>query len=90
MFDLQILMAVLATLLLFLTSVVLSYNKLQVRNYDLPILHWAGLSLAGVTFSLLVADQILRGLVCNAPIQKLSAPPTPFNIPRLGYWFRWG
>ncbi|MFN5515605.1 MAG: hypothetical protein ACK5CA_12925 [Cyanobacteriota bacterium] len=63
MFDLQTLIAVLATLLLFLTSVVLSYDKLQFRNYDLPIPQWAGLSLAGITFSLLVADQILRGLV---------------------------
>jgi len=63
MFDLQTLIAILATLLLFLTSVVLSYDKLQFRNYDLPIPQWFGLSLAGITFSLLVADQILRGLV---------------------------
>ena len=63
MFDLQTLIAILATLLLFLTSVVLSYDKLQLRNYDLPIPQWFGLSLAGITFSLLVADQILRGLV---------------------------
>jgi hypothetical protein len=63
MFDLQTLIAVLATLLLFLTSVVLSYDKLQFRNDDLPIPQWFGLSLAGITFSLLVADQILRGLV---------------------------
>ncbi|MFN5515971.1 MAG: hypothetical protein ACK5CA_14825 [Cyanobacteriota bacterium] len=63
MFDLQTLIAVLATFLLFLTSVVLSYDKLQFRNYDLPIPQWFGLSLAGITFSLLVADQILRGLV---------------------------
>jgi len=63
MFDLQTLIAVLATLLLFLTSVVLSYDKLQFRNYDLPIPQWAGFLLAGITFSLLVADQILRGLV---------------------------
>ncbi|MEB3174230.1 MAG: hypothetical protein VKN60_03440 [Cyanobacteriota bacterium] len=71
MFDLQTLIAILATLLLFITSVVLAYDKLQFRNYDLPIPQWLGLSLAGITFStsttlgspLLVADQILRGLV---------------------------
>jgi hypothetical protein len=63
MFDLQTFIAVLATLLLFLTSVVLAYDTLQFRNYDLPIPQWFSLSLAGVTFGLLVADQILRGLV---------------------------
>ncbi|MEB3175530.1 MAG: hypothetical protein VKN60_10170 [Cyanobacteriota bacterium] len=63
MFDLQTLIAVLATLLLFLTSVVLAYDTLQFRNYDLPIPQWFGLSLAGVTFGLLLADQLLRGFV---------------------------
>jgi hypothetical protein len=63
MFDLQIFIAILATLFLFLTSVVLAYDKLQFRNYDLPIPQWFGLSLAGITFGVLVADQILRGFV---------------------------
>jgi hypothetical protein len=62
-FDLQTLIALLATLFLFLTSVVLAYDKLQFRNYDLPIPQWFGLLLAGITFGLLVVDQILRGFV---------------------------
>ncbi|MEB3175652.1 MAG: hypothetical protein VKN60_10790 [Cyanobacteriota bacterium] len=63
MFDIQTFIAILATLLLFLTSVVLSYDRLQFRNYDLPIPQWASLLLAGITFGVLVADQILRGFV---------------------------
>ncbi|MFN5515967.1 MAG: hypothetical protein ACK5CA_14805 [Cyanobacteriota bacterium] len=54
MFDLQTLIAILATLLLFLTSVVLSYDKLQFRNYDLPIPQWFGLFIA---VSALVRDK---------------------------------
>ena len=50
-------------LLVFITSVFLAYDKLQFRNYTVIIPQWAGFLLAGITFSFVAVDQILRGFV---------------------------
>ena len=57
-------------LLVFITSVFLAYDKLQFRNYTLIIPQWAGLLLAGITFSFVAVDQILRGFVRLEEVQR--------------------
>jgi hypothetical protein len=61
--DLQTFIAILTALLVFLTGVFLNYDTIQLRNYQLIIPQWTGLLLAGITFSVVVLDQLLRGLV---------------------------
>jgi hypothetical protein len=61
--DFQTFIAILTALLVFLTGVFLNYDTIQLRNYQLIIPQWAGLLLAGITFSLVAVDQFLRGLV---------------------------
>ena len=68
--DFQTFIAILTALLVFLTGVFLSYDTLQLRNYQFIIPQWAGLLLAGITFSLVVLDQLLRGLVRLEEIQR--------------------
>jgi len=68
--DFQTFIATLAALLVFLTGVFLSYDTLQFRNYQLIIPQWAGLLLAGITFSLVVLDQLLRGFVRLEEVQR--------------------
>jgi hypothetical protein len=68
--DLQTFIAILTALLVFLTGVFLNYDTIQLRNYQLIIPQWTGLLLAGITFSLVAVDQLLRGLVRLEEIQR--------------------
>ncbi len=61
--DFQTAIAILTALLVFLTGVFLNYDTIQLKNYQLIIPQWTGLLFAGITFSLVVLDQLLRGLV---------------------------
>ena len=61
--DLQTFIAILTALLVFLTGVFLNYDTIQLRNYQLIIPQWTGLLLAGITFSLVAVDQLLRGVI---------------------------
>ena len=61
--DPQTFIAILTALLVFLTGVFLNYDTIQLRNYQLIIPQWTGLLLAGITFSLVAVDQLLRGLI---------------------------
>ena len=61
--DFQTFIAILTALLVFLTGVFLNYDTIQLRNYQLIIPQWTGLLLAGITFSLVAVDQLLRGLI---------------------------
>ena len=61
--DFQTFIAILTALLVFLTGVFLNYDTITFNNYQLIIPQWAGLLLAGITFSLVAVDQILQGLV---------------------------
>ena len=61
--DFQTFIAILTALLVFLTGVFLNYDTITLHNYQLIIPQWTGLLLAGITFSLVVLDQLLRGLV---------------------------
>ena len=70
MLDFQTFIAILTALLVFLTGVFLSYDTIQFKNYQLIIPQWAGLLLAGITFSFVVLDQLLRGLVRLEEIQR--------------------
>jgi hypothetical protein len=63
MLDFQTFIAILTALLFFLTGVFLNYDTIAFRNYQLIIPQWAGLLLAGITFTVVVLDQFLRGLV---------------------------
>ncbi|MEB3228127.1 MAG: hypothetical protein VKJ27_07065 [Synechocystis sp.] len=63
MLNIQIFIAILTALLVFLTSVFLAYDTLQFNNYTLIIPQWAGLLFAGITFVFVALDQILRGFV---------------------------
>jgi hypothetical protein len=63
MLDFQIFIAILTALLVFLTGIFLNYDSIQLGNDPIIIPQWAGLLLAGITFSLVVLDQLLRGLV---------------------------
>ena len=57
-------------LLVFITSVFLAYDKLQFRNYTAIIPQWAGLLLAGITFSFVAVDQVLREFVRLEEVQR--------------------
>jgi hypothetical protein len=61
--DFQTFIAILTALLVFLTGVFLNYDTIQLRNYQLLIPQWTGLLLAGITFSLVAVDQLLRGII---------------------------
>ena len=61
--DFQTFIAILTALLVFLTGVFISYDTIQLKNYQLIIPQWTGLLFAGITFSFVLLDQILRGLV---------------------------
>jgi hypothetical protein len=63
MLDFQTFIAILTALMVFLTGVFLTYDSIQLGNDQIIIPQWAGLLLAGITFSLVVLDQLLRGLV---------------------------
>ena len=63
MSDFQTFIAILTALLVFLTGVFLNYDTITFRNYQLIIPQWAGLLLAGITFSLVAVDQLLRGVI---------------------------
>jgi len=68
--DLQTFIAILTALLVFLTGVFLNYDTIQFRNYQLIIPQWTGFLLAGITFTVVVLDQLLRGLVRLEEIQR--------------------
>jgi hypothetical protein len=68
--DFQTFIAILTALLVFLTGVFLNYDTIAFRNYQLIIPQWAGLLFAGITFSLVVLDQLLRGFVRLEEIQR--------------------
>ena len=61
--DFQTFIAILTALLVFLTGVFLNDDTIQLRNYQFIVPQWAGLLLAGITFTVVVLDQFLRGLV---------------------------
>ena len=68
--DFQTFIAILTALLVFLTGVFLNYDTIAFRNYQLIIPQWTGLLLAGITFSLVAVDQLLRGFVRLEEIQR--------------------
>jgi hypothetical protein len=68
--DLQTFIAILTALLVFLTGVFLSYDTIAFRNYQLIIPQWTGLLFAGITFSFVVLDQLLRGFVRLEEVQR--------------------
>jgi hypothetical protein len=68
--DFQTFIAILTALLVFLTGVFLNYDTIQLRNYQFIVPQWAGLLFAGITFSLVAVDQLLRGLVRLEEIQR--------------------
>jgi hypothetical protein len=68
--DFQTFIAILTALLVFLTGVFLNYDTIQLRNYQLIIPQWTGLLLAGITFSLVAVDQLLRGFVRLEEVQR--------------------
>jgi hypothetical protein len=68
--DLQTFIAILTALLVFLTGVFLNYDTIAFRNYQLIIPQWTGLLFAGITFSFVVLDQLLRGFVRLEEIQR--------------------
>lgn len=72
MLNFQTFIALVTALLVFLTSVFLAYDTLQFRNYTFIIPQWAGLSLAGITFSFVAVDQILRGFIRLEEVQRQS------------------
>ena len=61
--DFQTFIAIFATLLVFLTGVVLSYDTLEFTAYRIVLPRWVGLLVATVTFFTVAVDQVLRGLV---------------------------
>ena len=68
--DLQTFIAILTALLVFLTGVFLNYDTIAFRNYQLIIPQWTGLLFAGITFSFVAVDQLLRGFVRFEEIQR--------------------
>ena len=68
--DFQTFIAILTALLVFLTGVFLNYDTIQLRNYQLIIPQWTGFLLAGITFSLVAVDQLLRGFVRLEEVQR--------------------
>ena len=61
--DFQAFIGILTTLFVFLTGIILNYDSIQLGNDPIIIPQWFGLLFAGLTFSLVTLDQILRGLV---------------------------
>ena len=61
--DFQTFIGILTTLFVFLTGIILNYDSIQLGNDQIIIPQWFGLLFAGLTFSLVTLDQILRGLV---------------------------
>jgi hypothetical protein len=61
--DFQTFICILTTLFVFLTGIILNYDSIQLGNDQITIPQWFGLLFAGITFSLVTLDQILRGLV---------------------------
>ena len=61
--DFQAFIGILTTLFVFLTGIILNYDSIQLGNNPIIIPQWFGLFFAGLTFSLVTLDQILRGLV---------------------------
>jgi hypothetical protein len=61
--DFQTFIGILTTLFVFLTGIILNYDSIQLGNDPIIIPQWFGLLFAGLTFSLVTLDQILRGLV---------------------------
>ncbi|AGF52161.1 ssr0759 [Synechocystis sp. PCC 6803] len=55
---------------MFVTRVALKYETIYFRNYQLHIPQWAGLSFAGITFTFVVLDQLLRGFVRLEEVQR--------------------
>lgn len=70
--NFQTFVAIVTTLLVFLTGVALKYDTIYFRNYEISIPQWAGLSFAGLTFSFVVLDQLLRGFVRLEEIQQTT------------------
>jgi hypothetical protein len=70
MTDFQTFITILTALLVFLTGVFLNYDTIAFRNYQLIIPQWTGLLLAGITFTVVVLDQFLRGLVRLEEVQR--------------------
>ncbi|MEB3227082.1 MAG: hypothetical protein VKJ27_01750 [Synechocystis sp.] len=70
--DFQTFIAIVTTLLVFLTGVALKYDTIYFRNYQLSIPQWVGLSFAGLTFTFVVLDQLLRGFVRIEKEQRTS------------------
>jgi len=68
--DLQTFIAILTALLVFLTGVFLNYDTIELRNYQLIIPQWTGLLLAGITFTVVAVDQLLRGFVRLEEVQR--------------------
>jgi len=68
--NLQTFIAILTALLVFLTGVFLNYDTIEFRNYQLIIPQWFGFLFAGITFSLVAVDQLLRGIVRFEEIQR--------------------
>jgi hypothetical protein len=68
--DFQAFIAIITTILVFATGVALKYETIYFKNYELSIPQWAGLSFAGVTFTFVVLDQILRGFVRLEELQR--------------------
>jgi len=68
--DFQTFIAILTALLVFLTGVFLNYDTIAFRNYQLIIPQWTGLLFAGITFSFVVLDQLLRGFVRLEEVQR--------------------
>ena len=68
--DFQTFIAILTALLVFLTGVFLNYDTIAFRNYQLIIPQWTGLLLAGITFTVVAVDQLLRGFVRLEEVQR--------------------
>ena len=68
--DFQTFIAILTTLLVFLTGVFLNYDTIQFKNDQLVIPQWFGLLFAGITFGFVAVDQLLRGFVRFEEIQR--------------------
>ena len=70
MLDFQTFIAIITTILVFVTGVALKYETIYFKNYTLSIPQWAGLSFAGITFTFVVLDQLLRGFVRLEEVQR--------------------
>ncbi|WP_228021717.1 hypothetical protein [Vasconcelosia minhoensis] len=68
--DFQTFVAIFATLLVFLTGVVLSYDTLEFTSYRIVLPQWVGLLLAAVTFFTVAVDQVLRGFIRVEEVQR--------------------